>query len=151
MRLSTASEERSARIELLPLMDIMFLVLLFFIYSVFSMSVHRGLKVDLPNANGTLHRGDRTIITVAADDSLYLNKEPMTLDELVPAAVRLWQETATPVLIEADRAASIGTGIELLSKLKSDGIEQVAFQVASKVATDADAKPQPASGADKSQ
>ena len=129
MRLSTGDGERSARIELLPLMDIMFLVLLFFIYSVFSMSVHRGLKVDLPNANGALHRGDRTIITVAADNSLYLNKQPMTLDELVPAAVRLWQETATPVLISADRAASLGTGIELLSQLKTAGIEQVAFQV----------------------
>ena len=125
MRLSTGGEERSARIELLPLMDIMFLVLLFFIYSVFSMTVHRGLKVDLPSAAGSLHEGERTIITIAADNSLYLNKQPMALDELIPAATAL----AAPVLISADRAASLGIGIELLSQLKTAGIEQVAFQV----------------------
>jgi biopolymer transport protein ExbD len=129
MRLSTGGEDRRARIELIPLMDIMFTVLLFFIYSVFSMSVHRGLKVDLPSAKGTLHRGERTIITVAADNTLYLNKQPMAIDELVPAAVRLWREDAVPVLISADRSASLGTGIELLGKLKNGGVEQVAFQV----------------------
>ncbi len=82
MRLSTGGEDRRARIELIPLMDIMFTVLLFFIYSVFSMSVHRGLKVDLPSAKGTLHRGERTIITVAADNTLYLNKQPMTIQSV---------------------------------------------------------------------
>jgi biopolymer transport protein ExbD len=130
MRLQSGYEERKARVEMVALMDVMFLILLMFVYSSFAMSVHRGLKVDLPSAQGPLLKGERAVITVSADNALSLNKVPMPLDELVPAAVKLWRETATPVLISADRAASLGTGIELLGKLKSGGVEQVAFQVA---------------------
>ncbi len=40
--------ERKARIEMLPLIDIVFLLLVVFIYTMLSMSVHRGLEVCLP-------------------------------------------------------------------------------------------------------
>jgi biopolymer transport protein ExbD len=129
MRLNSGYEDRKARLEMTSLMDVMFLILVVFVYSIFSMSVHRGLKVDLPSAQGALLKGERIVITVAADNALSLNKQPMALDDLVLAAVKLWRENATPVLISADRAAALGTGIELLGKLKNGGVEQVAFQV----------------------
>jgi biopolymer transport protein ExbD len=129
MRLSSGYEDRKARMEMISLMDVMFLILVFFVYSIFSMSVHRGLKVDLPAAQGSKETGEQTIITLAADNTLALNKQPMPFDELVIATVRLWREKATPVLISADKSASLGTGIELLGKLRNGGVERVAFQV----------------------
>ncbi len=129
MRLSSGYEDRKARMEMISLMDVMFLILVVFVYSIFSMSVHRGLKVDLPAAKGVQQKGEQTIITLAADNPLLLNKQAMPLDELVIATVKLWRESATPVLISADKAASLGTGIELLGKLKNGGVERVAFQV----------------------
>ncbi|MDR2849064.1 MAG: biopolymer transporter ExbD [Verrucomicrobiota bacterium] len=141
MRLKSGYEERSARLEMISLMDVMFLILVVFVYAVFSMSVHRGLKVDLPSAKGALLKGERLVITLAADDTLALNKQPMPLDELVSDTVRLWRENATPVLISADRAASLGIGIELLGRLKNGGVEQVAFQVADEPSTPKPAPP----------
>jgi len=129
MRLSSGYEDRKARMEMISLMDVMFLILVVFVYSIFSMSVHRGLKVDLPSAKGSQQKGEQTIITLAADNTLYLNKQPMPLDALVLATVKLWRASAAPVLISADKAASLGTGIELLGKLKNGGVERVAFQV----------------------
>jgi len=129
MKLSSGYEDRKARMEMISLMDVMFLILVVFVYSVFSMSVHRGLKVELPSAAGERAKGDQTVITIAADNALFLNKQPLPPDELVLATVKLWRERATPVLISADRAASLGTGIELLGKLKNGGVERVAFQV----------------------
>ena len=129
MRLSSGYEDRKARMEMISLMDVMFLILVVFVYSIFSMSVHRGLKVDLPAAKGSQQKGEQTIITLAADNTLYLNKQPMPLDALVLATVKLWRASAVPVLISADKAASLGTGIELLGKLKNGGVERVAFQV----------------------
>lgn len=129
MRLSSGYEDRKARMEMISLMDVMFLILVVFVYSIFSMSVHRGLKMDLPAAKGSLQKGEQTIITLAADNTLYLNKQPMPLDALVLATVKLWRASAAPVLISADKAASLGTGIELLGKLKNGGVERVAFQV----------------------
>ena len=129
MRLSSGFEETKPRMEMIPLMDVMFLNLLFFVYASFSMTIHRGLKVDLPSAIGAQVKGEQTVITVHADNSLSLNKQPMPLDELVLSAVKLWRERSAPVLISADKAAALGTGIELLGKLKRGGVERVAFQV----------------------
>jgi len=130
MRLNSGYENRKARLDMISLMDIMLLVLIFFVYSTFSMSVHRALKVSLPSAKGAAERGETIMITVTADDALYLNKVPMTLDELVPATLALWEQQNHPVLISADRNASLGPAIELLGKLKDSGVERVAFQVA---------------------
>lgn len=111
-------------------MDVMFLVLVFFIYCIFNMTVHRGMKVDLPSAEGATEPGERIVITIAPDDSLQFNgiassKEDVLarLDELRRVKMDL------PVLIAGDRKASLGTGIELLAALKSAGIENATFQV----------------------
>jgi len=132
MRLSSGYEDRKARMEMISLMDVMFLILVVFVYSIFSMSVHRGLKVDLPAARGVPEKGERAVITLAADNTLYLNKRKLPFDDLVRSVTLLWRETATPVLISADKAAPIGTGIELLGKLKNGGVERVTFQVSGK-------------------
>ena len=49
-------------------MDVMFLVLVFFIYCIFNMTVHRGMKVDLPSAEGAAEPGERIVITIAPHD-----------------------------------------------------------------------------------
>ncbi|MGA9260379.1 MAG: biopolymer transporter ExbD, partial [Desulfobacterales bacterium] len=41
---------KKARIEMLPMIDCVFLLLVFFIYAMLSMAVHRGLPVNLPAA-----------------------------------------------------------------------------------------------------
>ena len=76
MRLNTGYENRKARLDMISLMDIMLLVLIFFVYATFSMSIHRALKVSLPSAKGAAERGEAIMITVTADDALYLNKHP---------------------------------------------------------------------------
>ena len=45
MRLSSGYEEKKARVEMLPLIDVVFLLLVFFIYAMLSMVLHRGLRV----------------------------------------------------------------------------------------------------------
>lgn len=129
MKLSSGYEDRPARLEMISLMDVMFLILVFFVYSIFSMSVHRGIKVNLPSATGTPEKGEMITVTLTAENTLYLNKRPMKMDDLIPLAAGLWKEKNIPVLISADQKAELGIGIELLSKLKKTGIERVAFQV----------------------
>ena len=129
MRLNTGFENRKARLDMVSLMDVMFLLLIFFVFSIFSMSPHRALKVSLPSAKGTAEKSETIMITVTSEDALYLNKTPMAMDELIPAALALWNQQNLPVLISADRKASLGPAIELLGKLKGSGIERVAFQV----------------------
>ena len=58
---------KGARLEMTSLMDVMFLVLVFFIYCIFDMAVHKGLKVDLPNAAGADEKGERIVVTIRAE------------------------------------------------------------------------------------
>jgi biopolymer transport protein ExbD len=132
MKLISGYEDRSARLEMISLMDVMFLILVFFIYSIFSMSVHRGIKVNLPSATGVQEKGELTLVTLTAENILYLNKRPMKMDDLIPLAAGLWKDKKLPVMISADQKAELGVGIELLSKLKKLGVERVAFQVEEK-------------------
>lgn len=130
MALDSGFDERVSRIEMIPLMDVVFLLLVYFIYALFTMSVHRGIHVDLPRVAGSVESGERAVLTLTADNQVQLNGVPTTADDAVAGAVALWRERATPVLISADRNAGIGPGIEILDQLKRGGVEAVAFQVA---------------------
>lgn len=118
------------RLEMTSLMDVMFLVLVFFIYCIFDMAVHKGLKVDLPNAAGADEKGERIVITIKADDSIQLNGMEMKKTDVISRVKELNAvKMKLPVLISGDRKSSLGTGIELLSDLKAAGVEKASFQV----------------------
>ena len=118
------------RLEMTSLMDVMFLVLVFFIYCIFDMAVHKGLKVDLPNAAGADEKGERIVITIKADDSIQLNGMEMKREDVVSRVKELNAvKMKLPVLISGDRKSSLGVGIELLSDLKAAGVEKASFQV----------------------
>ena len=126
-------KNRQVRFEMTALMDVMFLVLVFFIYCIFDMSVHKGLKVDLPHAAGVDEKGERIVITVRADDTLQLNGMDLAKDEIVARVKELCAvKVKLPVLISGDRKSSLGVGIELLSELKAAGVEKASFQVSGK-------------------
>lgn len=124
---------RKARLELTPLLDVMFLVLVFFIYCIFEMAVHRGMKVNLPDAKGAPERGERIVITVGADDAVELNGMRMTRGEAVERIKALSAAgVKLPVLVSGDRHASFGTGVELLAALKEAGVDAASVQVSGK-------------------
>ena len=119
------------RLEMTSLMDVMFLVLVFFIYCIFDMAVHKGLKVDLPNAAGADEKGERIVISIKADDSIQLNCMEMKKTDVISRVKELNAvKMRLPVLISGDRKSSLGVGIELLADLKAAGVEKASFQVA---------------------
>ena len=119
-----------ARLEITPLLDVMFLVLVFFIYCIFDMAVHKGLKVELPQTGGAMEKGERIVVTIKADDSMQLNGMDMSRAEIVSRVRELNAvKMDLPVLISGDRKSSLGAGIELLGELKSAGVEKASFQV----------------------
>ena len=128
MKLSSGYETKKARVEMLPLIDVVFLLLVFFIYAMVSMVVHRGLKVDLP-ATGTavMEKKDYISITIDADNVLYLNSEPVDAEGLAQRVLQLRKDSNKPVYIDGDQKADLGLAIELLDDLKKAGIEEVSF------------------------
>ena len=121
---------RGARLEMTSLMDVMFLVLVFFIYSIFDMAVHKGLKVDLPDTAGVDEKGERIVVTITSEDALQFNGEPVTREECVRRVKEIYDvKMDLPVLVSGDRKSSLGLGVELLGDLKAAGVEKVSIQV----------------------
>ena len=128
-----ARRRRGVRLEMTALLDVMFLVLVFFIYSIFDMTMHRGVKVDLPGAKGVEEKGERVVVTILPDDTLQLDGEALARPELLARVAALLAEAPEgekpAVIVSGDRAASLGTGISLLAELKNLGVARVSFQV----------------------
>ena len=121
---------RAVRLELTPLMDVMFLVLVFFVYAVFDRTVHHGVKVELPTAGGEKETFDQIVVTIRSDDTLQLNGIDLGREELLARMRKLVASgVKLPVLIAGDRAASLGQGIGLLEELRRAGVERATFQV----------------------
>ncbi len=129
MHLVSGYENRRARIEIVPLIDVVFLLLVFFIYAMLSMTVYRGLRVSLPHATGETENMETLIIAIGADNTLWVDESPVSLSEAVALAKARVTDEAQPVLISGDRTADLGLAIELLSALREAGVESVSFQV----------------------
>jgi len=122
---------RRPRVEMVPLIDMFFILLVFFIFGVFSMKMQEGIVVDLPQAQtGAVSKDEQTItISLTADGSLAVNDEPFTLETL-PA--RLEEARAGRdnllVVINADRRAAHGTVISVLDAVRQVGLQRVSFR-----------------------
>ena len=130
MKLKTGYEHRRARIDMIPLIDVVFLLLVFFVYAMLSMIVHRGVKVDMPDAVSP-HRDPRQalVLTVSSDNLIYIGDQQVEMQRLAPmVSERLLDTPDLPVLITGDTHSDLGVSIEILSRLRAAGVSEVAFQ-----------------------
>lgn len=129
MHLDTGYENSSTRLEMMPLMDVIFLLLVFFIYAMVTMSVHHGIGVSLPKAVSETLTGHHAVITLSADGTTWLEGQQVEAETLVP---RVTAECfGMPILISADESVPIGRGLSLLADMREAGITEVAFQTRS--------------------
>ena len=138
MNLRRRFKRKSPRIEMVPLIDIVFLLLVFFIYAMLSMAVHRGMKVDLPESAGPEKSEDSPLsvsVQYEKDRALvYLNKEPIALDELEE---RLRSQVLTDgqlneVLLFADKSVPYQQLYNVLDRISAAGITAISLQAEQK-------------------
>ena len=121
---------RKVRIEMLPLIDIVFLLLVFFIYAMLSMAVHRGLPVLLPtSASAKIDKELIVSVTIKSDETIYVDKEQIGLDDLA-SLLKTKAETDKDVgiLLFADRSLSYQKLFQVLDQVKNAGIHRISLQ-----------------------
>ena len=127
---------RNARIEMIPLIDMFFLLLVFFIFGVFSMTMQQGIVVDLPSAQAVASQQEDTVtISLTADGALFFNQAPVTKEALA-TLLRDTQRTQPTrlVVLKADRVALHGHVMEVLDLVRQSGLQRVSFQASPEVA-----------------
>ncbi len=129
---------KAARIEMMPLIDIVFLLLVFFIYAMLSMAVHRGLRLDLPESSqAVINRQSHepislSIVQAAEGIQIKIHETAVELEKLPQQLLQLQQADGAQenpgVLLFADEDISYQQLYTVLDKLKEAGISDISLQ-----------------------
>jgi len=124
---------KKPRIEMLPLIDIVFLLLVFFIYAMLSMAVHRSLPVTLPvSSSAALHKLLNLTVTVNHTGEIYLEKVKVSHEELQELLEEKTQGAADIKSVQidlfADKTLSYQELYRVLDIIRNAGISNVSLQ-----------------------
>jgi biopolymer transport protein ExbD len=123
-------KRKGPRIEMLPLIDIVFLLLVFFIYAMLSMAVHRALPIALPKS-GTAEIDNRPLLSVSIthEGSVYIDRQLVELTDL-PAILesKTGEEKDRGVQVFADRLVEYQRLFVVLDSIKKAGISKISLQ-----------------------
>ena len=120
---------KRVRIEIIPMIDVIFFLLVFFMVTSLAMTRINSVKVLLPKMSGKAENMKQNIIlTVKKDGSLLINKNAVTLDTL--GSQLAYQMQANPqdvVIINADEGVGYGQVVEAMNKAKEVGVRRFAL------------------------
>lgn len=135
MPVSLPSVKRRARIEIIPLIDVVFFLLATFVMVSMSMVKNQGVLVRLPAAQTAASEDRKSSVTVSFTENgeLYLNKENMSLEGLESRLRQMKSEDAgLKVFINGDEGANFGQAVQVLDRVRQLGITKVAIQTKGK-------------------
>jgi biopolymer transport protein ExbD len=123
---------KKARIEIIPMIDTMFFLLVFFMIATLTMTNQQGLPVSLPHAAGVRDKPQQVItLTLTEDGRLFYNKDQ--IGSAADAALRLARQSKgdqpVAVTINADRRVEHGRVVELMDAVRQSGITRMAVAV----------------------
>lgn len=123
-RRRTRIEERPPELMLSPMIDMIFLLLVFFIVSTMYMSDIKTIPIRLPVASHSESVSNSNFsVTIKNDGSIYLDDKPIDMNLLVTnAAIESKRDNAFSVIIRAEDEAAYKTVIQLLDRLKGAGV-----------------------------
>ena len=120
---------KGPRIEMMPLIDSFFLILVYFIYAFLSMSVHRGVPLSLPKVSTAIEQKlEHVGVSITKEGAIFLNKEKVTKDELsarLTAMKPSFERKENYLYIYGDKAASHGAVIEIFDLVRKAGIRKI--------------------------
>ena len=128
MKIPPAAKKK-ARIEIIPMIDTMFFLLVFFMIATLSMTLQKGMPVNLPKAgSSTEDLPEQVTLTISHEGDLFFNKDAITVSELEPRLQGLLYYGEEPaVMINADEAVSHGRVIEVMDAVRKTGILNMAI------------------------
>ena len=125
---------KKARIEIIPLIDVIFFLLATFVLFTLSLNKIQAVPVDLPQASANAAKPDEdtsVIIQISDADSAFWNKEPISLSDVAPRLASYKANTPNPrVLVTGDDRAKYGNVIKVLDEVRLAGIQTVTIETA---------------------
>ena len=132
MKLGSPVRRKHSRIEIIPLIDIMFFLLASFMMVSLRMDRTQNIKVNLPPSTSARHDFKPDMLNIAVDKSggVWYEKKPISLPDLTLVLSNHFRvDTNLPVIISGDRDTLHGAMVDVYSVARRVGIQKVAFAV----------------------
>ena len=134
MRLASPIPHKKARIEIIPLIDIMFFLLASFMMVSLSQVHMKGMKVNLPKGASGQTQSKRDYISVSVDEGgrWYFDKTELTADGMQQKLNQVHQENPeAKVFVRGDANTPHINVTRLLDQLRAAGFYKIAFEIKS--------------------
>ena len=131
MKIPLPTSRRKARIEIIPLIDVIFFLLATFMMISLSMIKNQGINVNLPTARTSAAEDRSKSVTISVTESgdVYLDKEKVAFSVLPQELKELKaQDPDLKVFINGDAKAYFESAIKVLDEVRGAGITKVAIQ-----------------------
>ncbi|MBF0246100.1 MAG: biopolymer transporter ExbD [Planctomycetes bacterium] len=127
IRIDRRRGSKSAEINIAPLLDLVFILLIFFMVTT-HFSRDEGLEIEKPTANSAaVQPAEALLLSIARDGGLHMGGHRISLQEVASSVRRaLAAAPRTPLLLVADRSTSAQQLIEVYDRCKEAGAERIA-------------------------
>lgn len=123
MKFKRRIQIQKGQMEIAPLIDCVFLLLIFFLLTS-NFIFQPGIKINLPKAvTSEVVQENTIVITMTADNRFYFNESPITLAELKSKLERAGK--SKPILIKADRNVPLGKVVNIWDFCRDLGVKQI--------------------------
>ena len=134
MKMRSPIPHKRARIEIIPLIDIMFFLLASFMMVSLSQTHMKGIRVNLPSANTPPPPPDQpkdyVSVRVTAGGLVYFDNAPVLDQDVLPKLYQMHQANPdVKVSISGEILAIHGDVITLLDRVRSAGIQKIGYQI----------------------
>ena len=132
MNVASPIPHKKARIEIIPLIDIMFFLLASFMMASLTMIKLQSIKMDLPTATAATRDFKPDIVNIAVDKlgEVYIGKTQVTFVQLQSILSNKFKlNTNIPVYITGHKDATHGSIIHVLDVVRREGIQKVSFAI----------------------
>lgn len=133
MKLASPGPKKRARLEIIPLIDVMFFLLAAFMMVSLGMDKMQNTPVNLPSASQARRDYQPGSLNIAVDKAgtVWVQKRALTLAELSLAVSNHFRANPTlPVFISGDRETLHGTMADVYAVVRGAGVQKVAFATA---------------------
>src|SRR5437763_17077399 len=135
MNVSSPIPKHKARIEIIPLIDIMFFLLASFMMVSLSQTTMKGMKVNLPigSSGQTQSKKDYVSLSVDKDGYYYFDKSRIALEEILPKLKQVYRTNPeAKIFIRGDQETMHGNVTRMLDQIRSSGFTKMSFEIKSK-------------------
>ena len=133
MRHWQAPKKPKARIEIIPMIDVMMFLLVFFVLISINVIPALGVKTVLPNSDQAqdIKSVVNALVTLGKNEELQVNGKNVALDQLAPSIHALERpDNKVAVIINSDKGVEVQRLIDVMDALKANGFPS--FSIASK-------------------